>query len=96
MPKKTNHTMYTQQEITQMADNCFKRCCNYYLCDHYESVSMPFHNNEQLFAYCATGCYYACGLPWEKNRWCVFDSCKNAAQAEILDSLTWKNVKPSK
>lgn len=80
---------YTQQEITDMADECFKRC---YRCENYEPVGMPFDDTEYLFTYVPTGCYYAASLPWEHTKWCVFDPCKNPEKAKILESLKVANI----
>ena len=80
---------YTKQEITQMADRCYRRCWH---CDRYEPCGNIGYRGTYLFDYSGSGCYEAHDLPWESGHWCPFWGDKNHPDSKILRSLTWNNV----
>ena len=81
---------YTRQEITEMADRCFRRCWH---CERYEACNSYGAAGLKLFSY-ASGytCYEAHDLPWKKGHWCPFWGNKNHPDERILTSLTWDDV----
>lgn len=80
---------YTKQEITEMADRCFRRC---WYCDRYEPCGGYGSGGDLLFSYVRTGCYEAHDLPWKSGHWCPFQGDKHHPDAKNLKSLTWGNV----
>ena len=94
---------YTEQEIINMANECFPRCNG---CDRCEPVPGRYSISpeptyvygpepKKLFDY-VNFCYYACKLPIATERYCVFFGSKeNAdnAKVDLFLSLTSNNVK---
>ena len=81
---------YTKQQITEMADRCYKRCWH---CDRYEPYSgYGSTGGGSLFKYASSGCYEAHDLPWESGHWCPFWGNKHHPDAQRLRMLTWDNV----
>lgn len=80
---------YTKQEITEMADRCYRRCWN---CERYEPCGNLGTGGVNLFQFAGSGCYEAHDLPWEHGHWCPFWGNKNHPDAKILRSLTWNDL----
>ncbi len=88
MEQKKN--FFTKEEITAMADRCYRRCWH---CDRYEPHSgSSCGGGAILFYYSSSGCYEAHDLPWESGHWCPFWGNKHHPDSGILRSLTWDNV----
>ena len=81
---------YTEQEVVDLADMAFDRCCH---CERYEPVwDYRSSNSNHLLNWASSGCYYSYALPFSSARWCWFDAPKNDAKANEIRSLTWADL----
>ena len=81
---------YTKQQVIDLADEAYDRCCH---CERYEPVwDYRSHNNNCLFNWSNSGCYYSYELPFSDAHWCWFDAPRDNEKADKIRSLTWNDL----